>query len=225
MAPWTNGGGAWRLDQRPSIPDLVKQGFAVFAFDQIGFGARVLDARDFYRRYPRWSLMGKMVADTRAAVEALGQTSELGDVYLMGYALGGKVALLTAALDERVKGLAVVSGFDVLRAATADKGVEGIRHYSHLHGLLPRLGPYVDNPRSSPFDFDAAVRLTAGRPVLLIAPTLDRYVRAADVAAAVRPLARPGLTVETPLDFNRFRRQTQQRVASWLVEVRDRSGR
>jgi hypothetical protein len=61
--------------------------------------------------------------------------------------------------------------------------------------------------------------------VLLIAPTLDRYVRAADVAAAVRPLVRPGLTVETPLDFNRFRRQTQQRVASWLVEVRDRSAR
>jgi dienelactone hydrolase len=225
MAPWTNGGSAWRLDQRPSIPDLVKQGFAVFAFDQIGFGARVLDARDFYRRYPRWSLMGKMVADTRAAVEALGQTAELSDVYLMGYSLGGKVALLTAALDERVKGLAVVSGFDVLRAATADKGVEGIRHYSHLHGLLPRLGPYVDKPRSSPFDFDAAVRLTAGRPVLLIAPTLDRYVRAADVAAAVKPLARPGLTVETPLDFNRFRRQTQQRVVRWLTEVRDRNAR
>ena len=120
---------------------------------------------------------------------------------------------------------AVVSGFDVLRAATADKGVEGIRHYSHLHGLLPRLGPYVDKPRSSPFDFDAAVRLTAGRPVLLIAPTLDRYVRAADVAAAVKPLARPGLTVETPLDFNRFRRQTQQRVVRWLTEVRDRNGR
>jgi pimeloyl-ACP methyl ester carboxylesterase len=197
----------------------------VFAFDQIGFGARVLDARDFYRRYPRWSLMGKMVADTRAAVEALGQTAELSDVYLMGYSLGGKVALLTAALDERVKGLAVVSGFDVLRAATADKGVEGIRHYSHLHGLLPRLGPYVDKPRSSPFDFDAAVRLTAGRPVLLIAPTLDRYVRAADVAAAVKPLARPGLTVETPLDFNRFRRQTQQRVVRWLTEVRDRNAR
>jgi hypothetical protein len=83
----------------------------------------------------------------------------------------------------------------------------------------------VDTPRSSPFDFDAAVRLTAGRPVLLIAPTLDRYVRAADVAAAVKPLARPGLTVETPLDFNRFRRQTQQRVVRWLTEVRDRNAR
>jgi hypothetical protein len=31
----------------------------------------VRDARDFYRRYPKWSLTGKMVADTRAAIDAL----------------------------------------------------------------------------------------------------------------------------------------------------------
>ena len=35
--------------------------YKIFAFDQIGFGTRVLDARRFYERYPRWSLMGKMV--------------------------------------------------------------------------------------------------------------------------------------------------------------------
>ena len=133
--------------------------------------------------------------------------------------MGGKVALLTAALDERVKGLAVVSGFDVLRAAKADRGVEGIRHYSHLHGLMPKLGFYVDRPEQSPFDFDAAVRLTGRRPVLLIAPELDRYVRAADVAAAVKGLGRPGLTVEVPRDFNRFRRETQERVFDWLATV------
>jgi len=65
-SPWESTGADYRLDQRPSFPAIVKQGFAVLAFDQIGFGARVLNARDFYRRYPKWSLMGKMVADTRA---------------------------------------------------------------------------------------------------------------------------------------------------------------
>jgi len=220
-APWTSTGNDSRLDQRPSIPSLVKRGFAVLAFDQIGFGARVLEAKEFYGRYPKWSLMGKMVTDTRAAVEALGQVDGVdgGAVYLMGYSLGGKVALLTAALDERVKGLAVVSGFDVLRAAKADRGVEGIRHYSHLHGLMPKLGFYVDRPEQSPFDFDAAVRLTGKQPVLVIAPELDRYVRAADVAAATKGLARPGLAIETPRDFNRFRRETQERVFDWLARV------
>ncbi|HBY60245.1 MAG TPA: hypothetical protein DEH78_10505, partial [Solibacterales bacterium] len=56
---------------RPHIGPLVQRGFAVFAFDQIGFGSRVEQARRFYHRYPRWSLLGKMVADTRAAVDAL----------------------------------------------------------------------------------------------------------------------------------------------------------
>ncbi len=70
-SPWESTGSDYRLEQRPSIPAFVKRGFAVLAFDQIGFGARVLDARDFYRRYPKWSLMGKMVADTRAAIDAL----------------------------------------------------------------------------------------------------------------------------------------------------------
>ena len=50
---------------------LTQKGFAVLGFDQIAFGTRVRDARDFYQRYPKWSLLGKMVADTRAAVDAV----------------------------------------------------------------------------------------------------------------------------------------------------------
>ena len=53
-----------------AFASLTRRGFAVLAFDQIGFGTRVRDAREFYRRYPKWSLMGKMVADTRAAIDA-----------------------------------------------------------------------------------------------------------------------------------------------------------
>ena len=144
-SPWSSKGSDYRLDQRPSFPSLVRRGFAVLAFDQIGFGSRVLDAREFYTRYPKWSLMGKMVSDTRAAIDSLTQVDEIDPqrIYLMGYSLGAKVGLLTAALDERVRGLAAVAGFDPLRLDTPDRGVEGIRHYSHLHGLMPRLGFFI----------------------------------------------------------------------------------
>ena len=74
------------------------------------------------------------------------------------------------------------------------------------------------NEARLPFDFDAALKLAAPRPVLLIAPTLDRYARAADVEAAVRPVMYESLTLETPLDFNRFYRPTQQRMLDWLAE-------
>src|SRR5690606_30613723 len=42
---------------------LVKRGFAVLAIDMYGFGTRIEEARNFYKRYPHWSKMGKMVRD------------------------------------------------------------------------------------------------------------------------------------------------------------------
>ena len=216
-SPWESTGADYRLDQRPSIPAFVRRGFAVLAFDQIGFGARVRDGRDFYRRYPHWSLMGKMVTDTRAAIDALVALNvvDASRISLMGYSLGAKVGILTAALDPRVHALAAVCGFDPLRLDTADRGVEGIGHYSHLHGLMPRLGFFVGQEARLPFDFDEPLALASSRPVLVIAPTRDRYARVADVRAEVQAIK--GITLETPVDINRFDRKFQARVLDWLA--------
>jgi pimeloyl-ACP methyl ester carboxylesterase len=223
--PWTSTGNSWRLDQRPSFPSLVKRGFAVLTFDQLGFGTRVLDARDFYRRYPHWSLMGKMVSDTRAAIDAVEalETVDPKRIYLMGYSLGAKVGLMTAALDGRVRGLAAVGGYDPLRLSTPEKGVEGIRHYSHLHGLMPRLGFFADHPRRLPFDFDDTLALILPRDLLIVSPEHDRYARVADVRSQVNGLrARLGnderdhLKLETPPGFNAFGRVMQEKVFDWL---------
>jgi dienelactone hydrolase len=145
---------------------LTRRGFAVLAFDQLGFGTRVLDARHFYDQYPPWSLMGRMVADTRAAIDAIAALDSIdaGRIYAIGYGLGTKVGLLTAALDGRIKALAAVCGFDALRLDSPAKGTEGVRHYSHLHGLIPRLGFFVGEESRLPFDYDAVVALAAPRP-------------------------------------------------------------
>jgi dienelactone hydrolase len=171
--------------------------------------------------------MGKMVADTRGAVDSLTQLDlvDPARIYLMGYSLGAKVGLLVTALDPRIRGLAAVAGFDPLRLDTPDRGVEGIRHYSHIHGLMPRLGFFVGSEPRVPFDFDAALALAAPRPVLLIAQTLDRYARVADVRAEVQEARKKWeaagrgelLTFETPAGFNGFRQDTQERVFTWLA--------
>jgi pimeloyl-ACP methyl ester carboxylesterase len=214
----------------PMIASLVRRGFAVLAFDQIGFGTRVRDAREFYRRYPKWSLMGKMVSDTRAAIDAA-TALEIVDpqrVSIVGYALGGKVGLLTAALDERVKALAVVDGFDPLRLDTQDKGTEGVLQYSHLHGLIPRFGFFAGHEDRLPLDFDEVLALVAPRPALVVAPTLDRYARLDDVRAEIGQARRvyqrlgkaDNLRLDTPLDFSRFPRATQEQVFDWLATAR-----
>jgi len=174
--------------------------------------------------------MGNMIADTQSAIDALAALDEIdfSQIYLLGYALGGKVGLLTAAFDDRIKGVVSICGFDPLRLDTADKGTEGIRHYSHLHGLLPRLGFFVGYEDRVPFDFDEVLAAAAPKPVLLVAPTLDRYARVADVRREVETskkvydlLGRSGsLEFETPMEINRFSRRLQQRAFDWLVQQR-----
>ena len=88
---------------------LVKAGYAVLAFDQSGFGSRMSETGPFYDRYPHWSQMGRMVEDTRAAIDALEKDGMVDSqrIYLFGYSMGGTVGLYTAALDSRVKGRCV----------------------------------------------------------------------------------------------------------------------
>src|SRR5690606_20921025 len=157
------------------IAKLVQQGVAVLAYDMVGFGTRVEERKHFYDRYPKWSLMGKMVADTRNIIHDARTRMSFVDtsrVYLVGHSLGGTVALFTAALEPEVKGVATIGGVPSFREDLA--GTEGLRHYSHLHGLIPRLGYFLGRESSVPLGIDEVLAEIAPRPVLVIAPKIDR---------------------------------------------------
>jgi len=106
------------------------------------------------------------------------------------------------------------------------RGTEGLRHYSHIHGLLPRLGFFVGHEPRAPFDYDEIVALAAPRPVLIVAPTRDRYAPVEDVRREVEASRRvyrlmgrdEALEFQTPTDINRFSRATQERVFDWLAK-------
>jgi len=154
---------------------LARSGYAVFAFDQLGFGSRILEIRDFYRRYPRWSLLGKLLRDVRAAVDAVSSHPRIdpAQVYLVGYGLGGLVGLHAAALDERVAGVIAVAAFTPMRSDTADKGTGGLARWTHWLPLLPRLGGFRGHEARLPYDYDEVLALIAPRPALVITPGLD----------------------------------------------------
>ena len=207
------------------IRDLTEEGFAVLALDMMGFGTRIEEALHFYDRYPRWSVMGKMVADTRCVINDVYTRMpfiDSGRIYLAGYSLGGTVALFTAALDDRVKGTAVVSAFSSLR--NDNTGTEGIRHYSELHGLIPRLGFFVGHEDRIPVDFDDVLACVVPRSLLIIAPKRDRHHTIASVQKMVvsvsslyhQQQASDKITFEQPDTFNHFPDSLQQRVAKWL---------
>ena len=208
---------------KQTIADLTGNGYAVFAFDQIGFGTRLHQATRFYERYPNWSLLGKMVSDTRAAIDALTAMQEVDSkrIYLAGYSLGGKVALFTAALDSRVAGVVAASAFTPLRSSTATDGTEGVRHYSHLHGIAPRLGDFVGKERQLPIDYDEILS-SIKAPVYIRAPQLDRYAITANIRAAVATAVKAGSRIDLrePVDFNRFPVAAQREAWAWLDKQR-----
>ena len=214
----------------PIIRHFTEQGFAVLALDMAGFGTRIEEALNFYHRYPHWSLMGKMVADTRNVINdacARMPFIDSSNIYVAGYSLGGTVALFTAALDNRVKGTAVVGAFSSLR--NDNMGTEGIRHYSHLHGLLPRLGFFVGNEDHIPVDFDDILSCIAPRSLLVIAPKRDRnhsIESVRNIMSAVsnvyqRKQVENSITFEQPDTYNYFSDSLQQKVADWLLQEKE----
>jgi hypothetical protein len=210
------------------IRHFTEQGFAVLALDMMGFGTRIEEALHFYDRYPHWSVMGKMVADTRCVINDVYNRMPFIDstkIYLAGYSLGGTVALFTAALDDRVKGTAVVSAFSSLR--NDNTGTEGIRHYSELHGLIPRLGFFVGHENRIPIDFDDVLACIAPRSLLIVAPTRDRDHSIESVQKLVssastlyqQKKATNKITLEQPDTFNHFSDSLQKTVVNWVEAI------
>lgn len=164
---------------------LVKRGFVTFTYDAICFGERhdaasghYGDAIPFYRRHPRWSMIGKMVWDLSRAIDYLEtldfvDSSRIGSV---GHSHGGITTLFAMAFDERVKVGASNCGFDTFR-------IDGnVWRWSHATALLPRLGFYVGSPHinmdfyravpdsevvQTPFDMHELLALIAPRPLFL----------------------------------------------------------
>jgi dienelactone hydrolase len=215
----------YRRDLHPVLA-LVKAGYAVLAFDQCGFGSRMSEIGPFYDRYPRYSQLGRMVEDTRAAIDAL-STDALVDpirIHLLGYTLGGAVALHTAALDSRVKSVISISGFTPMRTDTAARPTGGLARLSIERPLVPRLGLFIGREAQVPYDYDALLAAIAPRPVLVVQPSMDRDATPADVRAAVETArtayalhqASDRLVLHEPHDYQRFPAGTQNAAIEWL---------
>lgn len=205
---------------------ILSKGIAVLSFDLIGYGTRIEEGTLFYERYPNWSKLGKMVTDTRAAIDAL-ESLELIDndrIFIAGHGLGGTVGLFTSALDNRVAATAVSSAFTPLRNASND--VEGVKAYSHLYGLLPRLGFFIGNENKIPVDFAEIISVIAPRSLLVISPELDRHTNLHKVSQSIQEVASvysflkapENLHFITPHEFNEFTTSQQEEMVNWLNE-------
>ena len=189
------------------VNPLVLGGFGIFTYDMIGFGTRIPEVQRFYERYPKWSLMGKMVDDVRSAVDLLSDNGRIDSrrIYVMGYSLGATVGLLAAALDDRIAGAISFCGFTPLRT---EKDTGSLDNHAFIHGLIPRLGFFKGNEKRLPWDFDEVLGLIAPRPLMVVAPqfdqeaTLEDVKRSVEQARRVYELLRPEERTAQTYDYN-----------------------
>ncbi|MBN1972591.1 MAG: alpha/beta fold hydrolase [Sedimentisphaerales bacterium] len=233
---WLHGysypmGYMWVYRRSPDLHPilaLVEAGYAVFGFDQTGHGSRTDEFATFFERFPHWSRLGRMVADTRAGIDAL-QKEGIVDpdrIYLFGYSMGGIAAIHTAVLEPRVKGVVSICGFTPMRTDTADTGTGGLARYSVELPLLPRLGFFIGSESKLPYDYNELIAAIAPRPVYVLAPQLDRDANPEDVHAAVDQAkkiytlynAADKLILDEPWDYNRLPQVTQDRIIKWMSE-------
>ncbi|MDR1011044.1 MAG: alpha/beta fold hydrolase [Opitutaceae bacterium] len=217
----------YRRDLHPILA-LTRAGYAVLAYDQTGFGTRYTEAAPFHDRHPRWSRLGKMVEDVRAAVDTLAKNEliDADSISLFGYTLGGAVGLHAAALDERIAGVVSISGFTPMRTDTAGRGASGATRHSHLYGILPRLGLYAGNEKDIPYDYDDLIAQIAPRPVLIVQPRRDRDAHPDDVRDAIARARRAyeksnapaSLALQEPDDYGRLTTATQDAAIEWMQE-------
>lgn len=173
----------------------------------------------FYARYGnKASLFGHMVKDARAAIDlayclsAEGRqnvTCQTGQqftptypdqlvnipntdpnrIFVMGYSLGGNVALHVAAMDARVAAVGAFAAFTPYRTDSNDRPTGGIARLYDLQAILPRLGYFAERPQDIPYDYDELLGSIAPRPMLLHTPMRDRDATFVDVNQTVAKVA------------------------------------
>jgi len=170
---------------------LADRGIITFTYDALCFGERhdpasghYGDSIPFYRRHPRWSLMGKMVWDLSRGIDYL-ETLDIVDkrrIASLGHSHGGYTTLFAMALDDRIAAGVSNCGFDTFR-------IDGNTfRWSKATALMPLLGFYASNPRLNmdfyravpdssvvdvPFEMHELLALIAPRPLLLSASDED----------------------------------------------------
>jgi dienelactone hydrolase len=215
----------YRRDLHPILA-LVKAGYAVLAYDQAGFGARMAEIGPFYDRFPRWSQLGRMVEDAKAAVDTLEKEANVDpqQIHLFGYTIGGAVGLHAAAFDPRVKSVVSISGFTPMRSDTASRPTGGLARLSVQRPVAPRLGLFIGQEARVPYDYDELISAIAPRPVLVVQPSMDRDATPADVRAAVETArkayalhnASDRLNLHEPHDYQRLPAATQNAAIEWM---------
>ncbi len=151
-------------------------GFVTIASDSAMAGERISPGKDaydttnFYKDWPKGSLLGKMMWDYTCALDVLADMPgvDVSRMGVVGHGLGGTSALLLAAFDERIQVCVASCGFTRFH----DDKNPGRWVQDGDCAMLPGLEEAVA-AKTFPFDWEHVLALAAPTPTLLLTALND----------------------------------------------------
>jgi dienelactone hydrolase len=159
--------------------ELAQRGYVVLAPDYLTAGERVypgkeaFDSGPFYEQYPDWTMVGKNVMDSQAAVDVL-NTVDFVDkdrIGVIGHSHGGHNGIFAAALDERVRVCVSNCGMSVF--SEEEERLAWCEEDEGEYVYIPALRPIFLAGEMPPFELHEVAALIAPRPWLNISAYYD----------------------------------------------------
>lgn len=169
--------------------ELARRGYVVLVPDYLTMGERVfpgkeiVDSLPFYEKYPDWSMVGKDIEDSVAAIDVL-LTFEFVDparIGAIGHSHGGFNTMLVLAMDERVAVGVSNCGMSVI--SVEEKCLEWSSDDEYIY--FPKLRKYLLEKKDLPFDLNEVAALIAPKPWCNISAYYDRTMGNQEFLAGV----------------------------------------
>jgi len=157
--------------------ELAKRGYVVLAPDYLTAGERIYPGEEsfesgpFYEQYPDWSMVGKNIEDSMAAVDVLHTLDYIDEdrIGAIGHSHGGHNVIFAMALDERIR--VGVSNCGLSAFSEEEDRLEWSLEDGYIY--IPALRKYFLEGKDPPFDINEIAALIAPRPFLNISSYYD----------------------------------------------------
>lgn len=198
----------FRKDLRRQISHFLENGFAVLCFDQIGFGTRFEEGQQFYKHFPEWTMLGKMVHDVRSAISLARQLDlvDSNQVFLAGTGLGSLVGSVVLSQQKAVRKAVF---YDPLFAHLGSSDQSIGQFLSQVCGLFP------------PVDFSRSTMATwvqgasALQTIMVVQPNYASSAKPGDFFNAKRP----GMSLRLPPDYQSMYETTSKDVIQFFKQL------
>ncbi|MBI4024638.1 MAG: acetylxylan esterase, partial [Verrucomicrobia bacterium] len=160
--------------------ELAERGCITLVWDHFTLPPRApkgseYDSREFERKHPTWSPLGKAIWDAMRSLDFLETLSEV-DVHRIGsigLSLGGNTTFFTSAFDARIHAAVCACGCSTFRS---DRNLRynWVRDQGNYH-YMPRLANWLDRGKPPPFEFHEIAAMIAPRPLLMFSGYHDEW--------------------------------------------------